>query len=111
MNKILQKRIDEEAEEYANSTTSNLLNVFETTGRFEGFEQGATFALRNQWISVEEALPPYEYVLTCQDDNGSVQSVAIEICQDGKWYGVDDEVTDREPDYWMLIPSFSKEKK
>ena len=57
MNEILQKRIEEAAEEYANSTTSNLLNVFETTGRFEGFEQGANFALQNQWISVEEALP------------------------------------------------------
>lgn len=57
MNTILQKRIEEAAEEYANSTTSNLLNVFETTGRFEGFNQGATFALQNQWISVDEALP------------------------------------------------------
>lgn len=58
MNEILQQRIEEAAEEYANSTTSNLLNVFETTGRFEGFNQGAKFALQNQWISVEEALPP-----------------------------------------------------
>jgi hypothetical protein len=57
MNTILQKRIEEAAEEYANSTTSNLLNVFETTGRFEGFNQGATFALQNQWISVDEELP------------------------------------------------------
>ena len=60
MNEILQQRIEEAAEEYANSTTSNLLNVFETTGRFEGFNQGATFALQNQWISVEEDLPPYD---------------------------------------------------
>lgn len=100
------ERIEQAAEEYFNQRKYPFgLKDLET------FHYAANYALSHQWISVDEELPPYEYVLTCQDDNGNVQSVAIEIYQDGKWCGVDDEVTDREPDYWMPIPSFSKEKK
>lgn len=46
MNEILQKRIVEAARDYSDH---NYID--------EGFIEGADFALKNQWISVDEALP------------------------------------------------------
>lgn len=74
MNTILQKRI----EEAANTTVQNLydyakqtrnpkvsaysegyLDAIDVQGDFL-FREGANYALSNQWISVEEALPPLD---------------------------------------------------
>lgn len=63
MNEILQQRIEEAAENH-----EQFYNVGEEHGYLythkgdikEAVIYGATFALQNQWISVEEALPNYE---------------------------------------------------
>jgi len=54
MNTILQKRIEEAAFDVVPPGTRHTLI------RRKAFIKGATFALQNQWISVEEALPEYE---------------------------------------------------
>lgn len=106
MNTILQQRIEEAAEEYANSTTSNLLNVFETTGRFEGFEQGATFALQNQWISVDEELPEFEgnfsdYYIIRTESGWCAVTMYYRTSEKEYWWNFEKvKVT-----HWMPIPS------
>lgn len=57
MSKILQKRIEEAARDFNRKEGI----PYALTGHvFNAFIEGATFALKNQWISVEEALPKEE---------------------------------------------------
>jgi hypothetical protein len=98
MNEILQKRIVEAAKDYSDH------NYVDEGVEVPAFIEGADFALKNQWISVEEALPPKE-------DNDSSITVLVH-CQKG-WCGIDyyrykygewlnngNSVT-----HWMSIPS------
>jgi len=55
MNEILQKRIEEEARNYADSLA--LPEWDKRSIHAIDFKKGAIFALQNQWISVDEALP------------------------------------------------------
>ena len=50
MNEILKKRIEEAAND----------RYTDNTFAYNGFIDGAEYALSNQWISVEEALPEYD---------------------------------------------------
>ena len=100
MNTILQNRIEEAAfQESSMYDTIQEKNAAYNTGM-----KIANFVLQNQWISVEEALPPKE-------DNGSSITVLVH-CQKG-WCGIDyyrykygewlnngNSVT-----HWMPIPS------
>lgn len=68
MNEILQKRITEAAKDYSDH------NYVDEGVEVPAFIEGADFALKNQWISVEEALPEKikdknysKYVLTRQE--------------------------------------------
>lgn len=101
MNTILQKRIEEAAYQYIQSDAVAPENM---QLAFGDFIKGARWALQNQWISVDEALPPKE-------DNDSSITVLVH-CQKG-WCGIDyyrykygewlnngDSVT-----HWMEIPS------
>jgi hypothetical protein len=54
MNTILQKRIEEAAHQYIQSDAVASENM---QLAFGDFINGANFALQNQWISVDEALP------------------------------------------------------
>ena len=54
MNEILQKRIEEAAHQYIQSDAVKPENM---QLAFGDFINGAKWALQNQWISVEEALP------------------------------------------------------
>lgn len=75
MNEILQKRIEEAAEEnvleispYITSDSANDSEVECAYKRAqETFIAGATFALQNQWILVDEDLPPYDKVVIGMD--------------------------------------------
>ena len=59
MNEILKKRI-EDASEYFVHLYPKISVADVITSRRDAFQAGAIHALQNQWISVEEALPPYE---------------------------------------------------
>ena len=72
MNTILQKRIEEAA--FQESSMSKYDTVQESNAAYNAAIKVATFALQNQWISVEEALPEKikdknysEYVLARQE--------------------------------------------
>jgi hypothetical protein len=112
MNEILQKRIEEAAKEYSD------LNYIDECVEVPAFIEGATFALQNQWISVEEALPPY-------DDRLKAISISIDVIvrnEYGKvtsaWYDyanklwhllygeiAGDDVIDSKITHWAHIPS------
>ena len=89
MNEILKKRIEEAAnDKYTDNTFA-----------YKGFIDGAEYALSNQWISVEEAMPEAnENVLALI---GSVPVVA-------KGYHVRARL--RDITHWMPIPKFETKK-
>ena len=71
MNTILQKRIEEAGREHYAKSYSPFADPYEESKEFENdcycFKEGATFALQNQWISVEEDLPPYDKAVIGMD--------------------------------------------
>ena len=59
MNEILKKRIEEASEHFAHLYPKvSVADVI--TFRRDAFQEGAIYTLKNQWISVEEALPGVE---------------------------------------------------
>jgi hypothetical protein len=129
MNEILQKRI----EEAANTTVKNLydyakqtrnpkvsaysegyLDAIDVQGDFL-FREGANYALLNQWISVEEDLPPYDKAVIGMDympeldwddqtiifvhrsDNPNVVTDKNKFCVYPPTF--------RKVTHWMIIPS------
>lgn len=81
MNKILQEKIDEEAEKYAYTNWENddyhewaeEGMPFDPIGHVEKcFKKGADYALNHQWISTSESLPP------CHDDD-AISDVSIKV--------------------------------
>ena len=78
------------------------------------FLEGAKFALKNQWISVEEDLPCNHEELISPDDKRDTTYVIALVHGyiilskmyklDGKWYWENDE-----PTHWFPIPKLPKE--
>ena len=89
MNEILKKRIEEAAnDKYTDNTFA-----------YKGFIDGAEYALSNQWISVEEAMPEAnENVLAL------IGSVPVVV----KGYHVRARL--RDITHWMPIPKFETKK-
>ena len=58
MNEILKKRIEEAC--IAGSKQYSDTSKYSKVGYLRGFNEGAEYALSNQWISVEDALPEYD---------------------------------------------------
>ena len=65
MNTILQKRIEEAA--YRESSIYDITAIKESNAAYYAAIKVATFALQNQWISVEEALPDYNEAVIGMD--------------------------------------------
>ena len=100
----LQEKIQKKAEEYG-----ELASVF---------LEGAKFALKNQWISVEDDLPCNHSELVCGTEISEGTEtidvfVAIQygytwddymVYKNGKW-----RWNDFEPAYWMIAPKLPKE--
>jgi hypothetical protein len=124
MNTILQKRIEEAAEKYAYTNWENddyhegaeEGMPFDPIGYLEKcFKKAATFALQNQWISVEEALPKYDEAVIGMDyipkldwddqtiifvhrsDNPNVVTDKNKFCVYPPTF--------RKVTHWMIIPS------
>jgi hypothetical protein len=112
MNEILQKRIEEAAEQYSvswrkNPDGSESKEMFPVAAE-RSFKAGATFALQNQWISVDEALPPIREKGT---ENRSWSDWVLIITHEGaafvdcyafhrrEWLNNGNDVT-----HWMPIP-------
>lgn len=67
MNEILQKRIIDKANAIINFNLVDLNDLVNQHDLFKMLIEIAAFALQNQWISVEEALPEYEEVVMVID--------------------------------------------
>ena len=105
MNEILQKRIEKVAHQYIQSDAVASENM---QLAFGDFINGANFALQNQWISVEEALPPIREKGT---ENRSWSDWVLIITHEGaafvdcyafhrrEWLNNGNDVT-----HWMPIP-------
>ena len=105
MNTILQKRIEEAAGQYAERRFNTRL-LYDMYGRQckSDFIEGATFALQNQWISVDEALPEEDKKVIAMSEFGDIERMKYHnkafyhlkgsIIKDGE------KIT-----HWMEIPS------
>lgn len=100
---IYQKRIEEAAHQYIQSDAVAPENM---QLAFGDFINGANFALQNQWISVEEALPKVnEIVFGCVNDEGTPQAVGMAYYDEyGGWHYSDEEEISLIT-HWMPIPS------
>ena len=106
MNKILQKRIEEAAFKYSCSNPSEYENqMYDQTDLEWAYEAGATSALQNQWISVDEALPEYEErVLVAHQHGCQVASLYKDSLR--QYWGVAKESPiGADVTHWMNIPS------
>lgn len=122
MNTILQKRIEEAAKRYAWANDTIALpadkKVRVPIGKkiSKAVTYGAAFALKNQWISVEEALPPIDednsgtsiYVLVTDSDNpfGYIWKAYYDF-EINDWYDAMDceNLAKHNITHWMNIPS------
>lgn len=120
MNTILQKRIEEAARHYLLNEHKSPLNEIlhqcdlKTEMQYHkdiesAYIAGATFALQNQWISVEEALPEENgWYLTLNTKSTSPNFA--DTCQwnaKGKYWYTElcGDVFLHERTHWMEIPS------
>jgi len=81
--------------------------------RYEAFKAGADFALRNQWVSVETALPELNHnVLVTYADHIITGYECVGIANydtvDGKWFSA---LSRHNIKFWMPIPPLSGARK
>lgn len=101
MNEILQQRIEEASIEYTMRTGPRCIaggafaDMAREINKNPAFIAGANYALQNQWISVEEALPEEDGLYFILIDN-----IHPRVCEfeNGTWSGYDN-IT-----HWMPIP-------
>lgn len=114
MNEILKKRIEEGADHFAHLYPKvSVADVI--TFRKDAFAAGARFALSNQWISVDEALPDYEegvlvidklgventgYYFNHRSNNPMVKTYKNGFC----------DIVFEEVAYWMPVPELNTGK-
>lgn len=109
MNEILQKRIEKAVKKTVCPqcvfNDGGICNNDDDCKLFDDFVGLMTFALQNQWISVDEALPEKEGRYLCNyhykfsNSEDECDCVDFGLFKDGKWYVANDEVT-----HWMPIP-------
>lgn len=109
MNTILQKRIEEAAQKHASCLIGEDQNQ---QPLIDALIQIATFALQNQWISVEEALPEEsgDYLVVVKQSSDSeayFYKISTYSASDNIWYYVGKLVIT----HWALIPSLKGGKK
>lgn len=126
MNEILQKRIEEAVKKNACQqcvfNDGGTCNNDDDCKLFDNFVGLMTFALQNQWISVEEALPPFDEKLLTISVNVIVKNEYGKVTT--AWYSYShkiwhlcygeiqgDDVIHSRITHWMLIPSLEGDEK
>lgn len=117
MNEILQQRIEEAAKKTACPqcvfNDGGTCNNDDDCKLFDDFVGLMTFALQNQWISVDEALPeediPNCFVAYKAMDMVLYSTGSYEKDND-EWY-VDGVGFNAEVTHWMMIPTINNEEK
>jgi len=114
MNEILQKRIEEKSKELAQKYFPNEMNVWARKNLEAQYVESAckeiaTFALQNQWISVEEGLPKEGELVFMKCKNNDINT----FCS-GVYEGIKDEWNEDGVGYvdnvthWMPIPELTE---
>lgn len=122
---MIQEKIDKESCRYADNAVMRALALTDATLRTRdkqrpifdaydletAFEQGAKFALSNQWISVEGELPENEqYVLVCYKDTYGF-GFGVAGYFDNEWYTADENLKIDKIVAWMPIPPLPNARK
>lgn len=117
INTILQKRIEEKSEELAQKYFPNEMNIwarpnFEAQYVESACKEIATFALQNQWISVEEALPDkgHDVLVAILNTKTNTYFFGFDAIVDDSLFlrdknGFTIDVNYHEITHWMSIPS------
>ena len=109
MNKILQKRIEEAAKKYNARAYSPFDDPYELSKEFERdcycFKEGANYALSNQWISVEEALPEDDRCCLVMYEDGGI---VVAKYNNGSWWWQDGFVVGRNSQGDLMYSSSCK---
>lgn len=123
MNTILQNRIEEAAKKYCRDKNYILPDdtelSLEALTAIDAYIEAAKSILQNQWISVEEALPPRTYFLDGKESdksiyvlvrykNGAVTSAWYCYCTKVWYFAIGrkgDNSIHSEITHWMEIPS------
>lgn len=106
MNEILKKRIEQHPYRKIHPYKTDVNDAYN-----QGFEDGAEFALRNQWISIDEALPEEDpdcnkwllVLVRVQTEDGSTRDI-LQLglyCGNGKFSC---ETRNIKAVAWMPIP-------
>lgn len=106
MNEILQKRIEEEAKKYCQDKNYILPDdtelSLEALTAIDAYIEAANFALKNQWISVEEALPKCDKChLAMYEDGG----IIVAKYENETWWWQDGFVVGRNTDGDLMYSS------
>lgn len=116
MNEILKKRIKEAAINGSKHYDPDVSKYSQgkQVGYLRGFAEGAEYALQNQWISVEEALPGLDEEVLAMFPDGSHAVVCRKerLTTTGRvveWRNGDYTYDDAWINYWMPIPEYGKE--
>ena len=116
---IYKQRIEEAAIDHYATSYSPFDDPYEKSLQFEleyeCFKAGATYALQNQWISVEEALPTENRIIARLSESFCGTKDCIEVLHFCERYGLTspkgyydlcgEEVPTNAITHWMSIPS------
>lgn len=114
---MTQEQINKAADEYATTKIGNTGMALWLDIRYNAFKAGVVFALQNQWISVDEGLPPIDEQTSSlsidvfvRDENGiytaawySYSAHTWHLCN-GSDYDDEDVIKDKIT-HWMKIPT------
>jgi len=78
----------------------------------DGYKAGAAEALSHQWVSVEDAKPPYgERVFVMSIVNNGIAWFDENSNGIGEWYAMDDNINLDFIQFWMPIPPLPEARK
>lgn len=104
------EQIEKAAQEYAAPTRTYMLGE-ETQQIKDAFKSGARYALSNQWVSVDEALPEDNRMVMVHISDINIipdLSYCMAYYDNGAWQFPDDYYYDCKVTHWMPIPKFNK---
>ena len=121
MNEILKKRIEEAC--ISGSKQYSDTSKYSKVGYLRGFNEGAEYALSNQWIRMDESYPNDDEICLFIDNHGKMQFLTMADIRkqheiwDAMFMGVSRDLLEESICYldkiiaWLPIPKFEPKKK
>ena len=120
MNEILKKRIEEAC--ISGSKQYSDTSKYSKVGYLRGFNEGAEYALSNQWIRMDESYPNDDEICLFIDNHGKMQFLTMADIRkqheiwDAMFMGVSRDLLEESICYldkivaWLPIPKFEPKK-